>query len=69
MPSAHAELLKALHKALSVRAHHRCFLEPQNPLTAPKWLQLLVFFLFFLCVRRLPINDHIQDPARHLTAR
>lgn len=41
MPSAHAELLKAPYKAPSVRAHHRGFLEPQNPLTAPKWLLLL----------------------------
>lgn len=43
--SAHAELLKAPYKAPSVRTHHHSLLEPQNPLTAPKWLLLLFFVL------------------------
>lgn len=55
MQSAHAELLKAPYKTPSVRAHHHSLLEPQNPLTAPKWLVLL-----FLCSNQLLINDHIQ---------
>lgn len=55
MQSAHAQLLKAPYKAPSVRAHHHSLLEPQNPLTAPKWLLLL-----FVSSSRLLINDHIQ---------
>lgn len=42
---AHAELLKAPYKTPSVRAHHHSLLEPQNPLTAPKWPLLLFFVL------------------------
>lgn len=47
---------KSTTQGPSVRTHHRSLLEPQNPLTAPKWLLLL----FFLCSSRLLINDHIQ---------
>lgn len=71
MPSAHAELLKAPQ----CQSTSPLLFRATKPSDSIEMASAACCCCFFLCVRvwvpaiRLPINDHIQDPARHLTAR